>query len=130
MSALGLIGISLLATLWFRRAPFVFVGWFWYLGTLLPASGLVVQMAWPDHADRFAYFPLVGIYIALFFSLDRVTRSAPRLRLTATSISSMVVLVLAIATSRQVEIWQDSLSLWSHNISVTRPACVSQLRTI
>ncbi len=47
-----------------RRWPFLLVGGLWYLGTLVPMIG-VVQVGIQQMADRYTYFPMLGIYIAL-----------------------------------------------------------------
>ncbi len=52
---IGAIGMS-------RRAPYLLVGWLWYLGTLVPVIGIVLS-GWQAMADRFAYVPLIGIFI-------------------------------------------------------------------
>ena len=40
------------------------MGWFWYLGMLVPVIGLVT-IGDQSMADRYTYLPLVGIFIAL-----------------------------------------------------------------
>ena len=65
-AALVLAAISLAVWLARRRAPYLLIGWLWYLGTLLPVIGLV-QVGAASMADRYAYFPLVGIFFALVF---------------------------------------------------------------
>jgi len=46
-----------------KKYPYLFTGWFWYLGTLVPALGLKQVGLWPAMADRFVYIPMVGIFI-------------------------------------------------------------------
>ncbi len=62
-SAAVLLAVTAAAIVWLRRYPFLFVGWFWYLGTLVPTIGLV-QIGIQQMADRYTYFPLIGIFIA------------------------------------------------------------------
>ena len=59
-----LSGITVFAIWNLRRWPFVFVGWLWYLGGLFPMIGLV-QLGSQQMADRYAYFPLLGLYVAI-----------------------------------------------------------------
>ena len=61
LSAFVIIAISLLAVIFRRQRPF-FVGWFWFLGTLVPMIGLV-QVGVQSMADRYAYIPLLGIFV-------------------------------------------------------------------
>ena len=64
LAALLLVGLSL--GLWWqgRKSPYLVVGWLWYLGTLIPVSGLI-QVGGHAMADRYAYVPLMGLFIIL-----------------------------------------------------------------
>ena len=73
VAAAVLLSITLAAVLWFRRFPYLFVGWCWYLGTLIPTIG-IVQVGRQQMADRFTYFPSIGLFIA-FVWLARGSRS-------------------------------------------------------
>ena len=64
ISAVFLVGITVLAGLNARRRPYLIVGWLWYLGTLVPMIGLV-QLSGQQMADRYTYLPLLGCYVAI-----------------------------------------------------------------
>jgi len=66
-SAVLLAMITGVAIWQWRVRPWIAVGWFWYLGTLVPAIGLV-QVGMQAMADRYTYVPLLGIAIALVWS--------------------------------------------------------------
>ena len=51
-----------------RRDPHLAVGWFWFLGTLVPVIGLV-QVGGQSMADRYTYLPLIGLTIMLCWSV-------------------------------------------------------------
>jgi Flp pilus assembly protein TadD len=128
LAALGLI--TALALWQARRRPALLVGWLWFLGTLVPVIGLV-QFGVQTLADRFTYFPSLGISMALAWcagdALEAFCRLGNRSALvrrglvwTLGGTSAFAVLVaLAIATARQVRIWRDSETLWVHALSVT-----------
>ena len=59
-----LTAVTAAALAFIRRYPFLFVGWFWYLGTLVPMIGLV-QIGGQQMADRYTYFPLIGVCLAV-----------------------------------------------------------------
>ena len=61
-------GISWLVWRTRRRCPYLLVGWLWFLGTLVPVIGLV-QVGSAAMADRYTYFPLVGVFIAVAFGV-------------------------------------------------------------
>ena len=63
-----LFGISAAALTTLRRLPFLFVGWCWFLGTLVPLIGLV-QIGRQQMADRYMYFPAIGLYVAAVWTL-------------------------------------------------------------
>ncbi|NIO13632.1 MAG: hypothetical protein GTO31_07115, partial [Xanthomonadales bacterium] len=63
-AGLFLAAATVLAVRRLRERPYVLVGWAWYLGTLLPVIGLV-QVGEQARADRYAYLPLVGIYVVV-----------------------------------------------------------------
>ena len=66
--ALGLISLAVIGKA--RRRPYLPVGWFWYLGTLIPVIGLV-QVGGQALADRYTYLPLIGVFIILAFGSRR-----------------------------------------------------------
>ena len=101
-----------LAIVWIRRAPWVSVGIFWFLGTLVPVIGLV-QVGLQSHADRYTYIPSIGLAIAVVWTARAFLR--PRV---AAGIAIVILITLAGLTVRQVGIWRDSETLWRHAIAV------------
>ena len=78
-AALVLACVSLAALVWLRRFPYLFVGWFWYLGTLVPMIGLV-QIGSHAKADRYTYVTQIGLGIALAWGAAGLCRFWPRFR--------------------------------------------------
>jgi tetratricopeptide (TPR) repeat protein len=100
-----------------RRAPYLLAGWLWYLGTLVPVIGLV-QVGNQAMADRYSYFPQIGVLIALCWGVADLARVRGRLTAAAAG-AGAAALVLAILTVIQIDVWHDSLSLWRHALAVT-----------
>jgi tetratricopeptide (TPR) repeat protein len=102
-----------------RRRPWLLLGWLWYLGMLLPVSGLV-PVGWQAMADRYTYLPLIGITLAVAWGdLPRLSPGAaygPRLR---GALTLTACLLLALVTRRQITYWTDGVRLFSHAIEVT-----------
>jgi tetratricopeptide (TPR) repeat protein len=117
--------VSVLAILARRGRPYVAVGWFWYLVTLLPVSGLI-QMGGQSHADRYTYVPLVGVFLlAAWGAADLARRwrhGRPALALAAIAIIGALIP----ATRRQVSYWKDSETLFRHALAVTRDNDLAQ----
>jgi protein O-mannosyl-transferase len=101
-----------------RSRRYLALGWLWFLGTLIPMIGII---AVGDHAmaDRFAYIPYMGLFVALTWGLAEVT-SQYRISLTyrAAAVVS-VLLVLGSLTYRQVTYWHDDETLWRYTLRVT-----------
>ncbi|MBY0589663.1 tetratricopeptide repeat protein [bacterium] len=108
-----LVSVTLLAIGLARRAPFVLVGWLWYLGTLLPVIGLV-QVGFQAYADRYVYFPLIGIFIAVVWLLDWVAMRRPQEGVMIALMGGVVLLALSTASYFQVTTWQNSKTMATH----------------
>jgi tetratricopeptide (TPR) repeat protein len=102
------------------RAPYLITGWFWYLGTLVPVLGLFQQGLWPALADRFAYIPLIGLFmIAAWGSHDLAVRW--RLSKGFVEIAGAAVLIaLGSITWAQVGLWKNSGTLFQYAVQVTK----------
>lgn len=113
-----LAGGTLAAIVLRRRAPYVLCGWFWYLGTMLPVIG-IVQVGWQAHADRYTYFPLIGIFAAIAFGLEALVGKLPRWETAIRWGQGLTVVVLTYMTLKQVPTWQDTdhLTLRALNVS-------------
>ena len=119
-SAVLLALISAIAWRERRRAPWLAVGWAWFVGTLVPVIGLV-PIGEHSMADRYAYWPHIGLFVAIAFSLDALFASRPRgVRLAAGAACAMGVALLAVLASAQTQVWRDSETLWTHALAVTR----------
>ncbi len=111
---LGLVAISGLVL--FRR--YLAVGWFWYLGTLVPVIGLV-QVGMQAKADRYTYIPMVGISIMLAWGTAEIMARWPGTRLTLQVISVSACLAWLWVTWTQIPYWQNSVALFEHAIAAT-----------
>jgi tetratricopeptide (TPR) repeat protein len=105
-----------------RRAPWFFVGWFWFLGTLVPTLGLV-QVGEQALADRYTYVPLVGVFVAAVWGVAEAmgTAAHPARRRGAPGIAVPPVAACAAATlGRELPAWRDGEALWNRALAVTR----------
>lgn len=118
LGAILLLAISLLA-IWLRRFPYIPVGWFWFFCTLVPVIG-VVQVGSQAMADRYTYFPSIGIFILAVFGVnDLASRLRRRLEISS-GIAAFVLLAFLVVTRQQVGYWRNSESLFRHAALVTR----------
>jgi Flp pilus assembly protein TadD len=102
-----------------RKYPYVFVGWFWYLGTLAPVVGLV-QVGAQAMADRYTYVPLIGIFIILAWAAAGLVRRLHLPRVLWATAGLAIAGCLLVITRRQVAHWHDSVQLWQHAIANTQ----------
>lgn len=117
-SSLLLVGLTALAFRHRNRAPYLLVGWLWYVVGILPVSGLL-QAGDQARADRFTYVPLVGVFLALAFAV-RNWASGQRWREGAALASAVGILVAwAWVTARQVTVWRTTETLFRHALRVT-----------
>jgi len=114
-----LTAITIAAVRNFRSRPYVLVGWLWFLGMLVPVIGLV-QVGFQSIADRYTYIPLVGLSMALIWTVSDFAASRPRLRQPAAIAAVLVLLILATGAYRQTQYWKDSITLYEHTLAVTR----------
>jgi tetratricopeptide (TPR) repeat protein len=112
--------LSLTALAWWQRSrrPWLGVGWLWFVGTLVPVLGLV-QVGLQCRADRYTYLPIIGVELALLWSVREFVVSV-QARRRAALISAAVLLVLVTLTWRQLAVWRDSLTLFDQALAVTR----------
>ena len=112
--------VLVVVTIWvvkgIRRAPYLAVGWFWYLGTLVPVIG-IVQVGEQAMADRYTYVPLIGIFIAIAWSLPEQIKTRKEKLLPI--LSGIVISLLIALTWIQVSHWKNSITLFKHAINVT-----------
>lgn len=130
-AAILAFGALLVATtalsLWrWRRAPWALVGWAWFGVSLLPVIG-IVQVGYQALADRYTYLPLVGIFVAVVWSLaDRLgARRRGRAALVALALAALAA--CSFATHRQVERWRDTRTLFAHTLAVTGDNAMAHL---
>jgi Flp pilus assembly protein TadD len=117
-AALLLVAITVVTLLVRRTRPYLLVGWLWFVGTLVPVIGLV-QAGSQAMADRFTYFPLIGLFIAVTWAAtDACERFGVR-RPAVAGIACVVGLLLAACTRHNLAYWKDSEALFSHALAVT-----------
>ena len=124
ISALVLLAVTV-AVFRFRPRRYLLTGWLWFLGTLVPVIGLV-QVGDQAMADRYAYIPLVGIFVMLAWGAADLADSR-QIGLAARWIpAACILLALALATNRQLSYWSSNYDLWTHALAVTDRNFIAQ----
>jgi protein O-mannosyl-transferase len=118
LSAILIIAISIVVILYIRKLPFLFVGWFWYLGTLVPVIGLV-QVGRQAMADRYTYLPSIGIGIMIVWGLMSLLPKEKLQKIILIPLAAITIILLAVITWRQCGYWKNSIELFRHALNVT-----------
>ena len=116
LSSLVLISVTSCVIV-FRRERYLPVGWFWFLGTLVPVIGLV-QVGEASMADRYAYVPLIGIFIMIAWGLADLAQAKTVSVLVQVIAALCVLVALACVSYRQMDYWASDYDLWSRALEV------------
>ena len=144
-----LISVSLLAILWRKERPYIFTGWFWYVGMLVPVIGLI-QAGEQARADRYTYLPQIGLYVLITWGitdlmalimtrnsssrpaatgLQPITRRSRGVRTNGphgrgykpfcAAIAAAIIVALSWRAFVQTSYWKNSEMLWNHTLAMT-----------
>lgn len=114
-AGLLIVIFSLIAINKLGSKPYLFVGWFWYLITLIPVIGFI-QLGSMARADRYTYLPLIGIFISVaWFFADLFNKRKALL----SSLAVAVVIVFIVCSGFQIQYWRNDFTLFQHAIAVT-----------
>jgi tetratricopeptide (TPR) repeat protein len=118
VSAAVLGGVTAVALIARTRAPYLLVGWLFYLGTLVPVIG-IVHVGSQTRADRYVYVPLIGVFVMIAWSLGACVERRQHIRTAVVGAALVTIAVLGAVTMRQAARWKDSITLFEHTLSVT-----------
>ncbi|MGB7584271.1 MAG: tetratricopeptide repeat protein [Terriglobales bacterium] len=108
-----------------KQRRYLAVGWFWFLGTLVPMIGLV-QVGSQAMADRYAYLPFAGLFILICWGLADCAGSKAAAKTALAVASSVVLAALSAVTYRQIAYWGDNITLWSHAVAVSPGSFIAE----
>ncbi len=116
--ALLLLGISIFVVYLGRNQKYLPVGWFWFVGTLVPVIG-IVQVGSQAMADRYTYVPLIGLFIMVSFGgAELFGKLRYGIRISAVS-AAVIIFALMVCADRQVSFWRNTITLFEHAAQVT-----------
>jgi Flp pilus assembly protein TadD len=109
---------ALIFRVW-RKRPYLVMGWLWYLGTLIPVIGLKQAGLWPAMADRWAYIPLIGIFIIIAWGIPDLIQPWRYRKIALAASAGVAISALAVCSWFQVHHWTDTVTLFKHAAQVT-----------
>jgi protein O-mannosyl-transferase len=119
ISGIILIVITMAVLYYIKKLPFLFVGWFWFLGTLVPVIGLV-QLCTLAMADRYTYLPSIGIAMMLSWGIPLLFKCEDNRKKILFPAGIAILTILAVLTWKQCAYWKNSIELWNHTLQVTK----------
>jgi Flp pilus assembly protein TadD len=126
-SGVVLLAVTGLALWCGARRRYLLVGWFWFLGTLVPVIGLV-QVGHQGIADRYTYIPLIGVFLVVVWGLADLVEGHPSRRRALGVVGAGVLTVAAVITRVQVGYWRDTVTLFEHAVQVTGSNRIANLQ--
>jgi protein O-mannosyl-transferase len=103
-----------------KKRPLVWTGWLWFLGTLVPVLGLI-QVGGAAMADRYTYFPHIGLFIAVIWGAAGQLRWGDRKSIWASAVLMTGLAILTVSSVRQTSYWRDTVALFEHTARVVPP---------
>ncbi|MFA5293854.1 MAG: tetratricopeptide repeat protein [Phycisphaerae bacterium] len=119
ISAIMLLVITFFVLKFSSRHKYLFTGWFWYIGTLVPVIGFV-QVGDQAMADRYSYITLTGLFIIAAWGVPEILNKWKYKKATITLSAILAILVLSICTFFQLGFWRNNLTLFQHAIDITK----------
>ena len=111
LAALLLAVITILAIRYYRKYPYLLVGWFWYVGTLIPVIGFV-QVGSQSMADRYVYIPFIGLYTIIAWGVSQNLFKTKYTKMIAALACLFIIIMLSVVTYNQVKVWNNTATLF------------------
>ena len=114
----ALLAVTIAALRLAHKAPYLLVGWLWYIVTLIPVLGLIQGGLWPEIADRWAYIPFIGLFIIFAWGVPALLSSWRFHQIFLVTTSGLLIVLLMIQTGMQVGYWQNNKTLYTHALKI------------
>jgi tetratricopeptide (TPR) repeat protein len=96
-----------------KKYPYLPVGWFWYLGTLIPVIG-IVQIGEQTMADRYAYATFIGLFIMIAWGAGQISLKKIIFKKIFVIASVLSIGLLAVAAYNQQKLWSNAVALFEY----------------
>lgn len=111
-------GITILAFVMIRRAPWFAVGWLWFVGTLVPVIG-IVRIGYTTVADRYTYLASIGLFIVVAWAAEKIAGKRIWLQRAFASLAVVVIVLMMSATRQDLPRWKDSGAMFASAVNVS-----------
>jgi tetratricopeptide (TPR) repeat protein len=113
-----IVVITVLVWILRRRFPYLIVGWFWFVGMLVPVLG-IIQVGNQAYADRYTYLPQIGLGLGVTWAVADLLATVRYREVVLGGISVTAIIALAWGARIQTSYWRSSETLWEHTAAVT-----------
>ena len=111
IAAVLIMVVTFFVCRYFRDYPYLPVGWFWYLGTLVPVIGLV-QVGGQAMADRYVYIPFIGLFIIIAWGGNQILSKIRSSEIFTAIVFISIGIMFTIVSYNQVKIWENTVTLF------------------
>ncbi|MCP5062701.1 MAG: tetratricopeptide repeat protein [Ignavibacteriae bacterium] len=118
VAALVLVIITTVVIWKARKIPYIAVGWFWYIVTLIPVIG-IVQVGVQAIADRYTYITIIGLFVVIAWGANELLSKLPHRKKLLGVLSAVLFSILMGLTWKQVQYWENSITLFEHTLKHT-----------
>jgi len=118
VAGLVLVLITILVIRKARKIPYLAVGWFWYVVTLIPVIG-IVQVGSQAMADRYTYITLIGLFVIIAWGVNDLLSKWPHRKISFGILAAILLSILIVLTWKQVQYWENSITLFKHTLKHT-----------
>jgi Flp pilus assembly protein TadD len=101
-----------------RKIPYLAVGWFWYIVTLIPVIG-IVQVGSQAMADRYTYITLIGLFVIIAWGANDLLSKWLHREKSFGTLAAIILPILIVLTWKQVQYWENSITLFKHTLKHT-----------
>jgi tetratricopeptide (TPR) repeat protein len=117
LSAAFVLATTLGCALALRKRPYLLVGWLWFVGMLVPVLGVYFQAGRQGMADRFTYFPSIGLLLAgAWFTADLLGHSDTSAKARNAAAYALVAALVALCGWRshiETRRWRDTETVYA-----------------
>lgn len=107
------------------KHPYLAIGWFWFLGTLIPVIG-IIKIGSHAIADRYTYMTFIGLYIMVAWGVPEIMTQFRHKRFALASAALVLIATFMMVSRNQTTHWFDSVRLFSHAIEVNPDTFLAQ----
>jgi tetratricopeptide (TPR) repeat protein len=126
-----LIALTAIAVWQRNRRPYLLIGWLWFLGMLVPVSG-IIQVGFQQRADRYLYLAQLGLFLAVVWCVAEMVRTSRRATIVSSFLFAVILVGCVRVTVTQVQVWKNTKTLWLNAYRLdpsNRPAIFSLFKS-